>query len=136
MTMELRPLCTAVYELGDMATISSNDLGTRLVSEIVSARFEGERFTASLHGRAAADWATVEPDGRIRVDVRLTLETDDGAIVLVTYEGRGHTSSAITYSAPLFETGDERYTWLTRLQIVGKSEFDGAGLRYEMYELV
>jgi hypothetical protein len=135
-TLELKPLCTATYELGEMSTISDGPTGTRLISEIVGARFEGERFNASLHGRAAADWAAIEPDGRIKVDVRLTLKTDDEAIVYVAYQGRGHISSAFAYSAPLFETGDERYEWLTRVQAVGKSEFDGTGLSYEIYELV
>ncbi len=135
-TVELRPLCSATYELGDTATVSSGPLGTRLVSEIASARFEGERFQASLLGSAAADWAAIEPDGRILIDVRLTLQTDDGAVVLVAYQGRGDAASGTSYSAPLFETGDERYAWLTRLQAVGKSTFDGTQLHYEMFELV
>jgi hypothetical protein len=135
-TLELRPLCSATYQLGEMATISEGPTGTRLISEIVGARFEGERFKASLHGHAAADWAAIEPDGRIKIDVRLTLKTDDGAIVYVAYQGRGHTSNTFSYSAPLFETGDERYEWLTRVQAVGKSEFDGSGLTYEIFELV
>ena len=42
----------------------------------------------------------------------------------------------MTYSAPLFETGDERYAWLTRIQAVGKSTFDGTQLEYEMFEVV
>ena len=129
--------CVArTYELGATATVSSGPLGTRLVSEIATARFEGERFKASLLGSAAADWATIEPDGRICIDVRLTLQTDDGAVVLVTYQGRGDAATGTSYSAPLFETGDERYEWLTRLQAVGKSTFDGAQLHYQMFELV
>jgi len=134
--VELRPLCRATYELGDTATVSSGPLGTRLVSEIASARYEGERFRASLLGSANADWATIEPDGRICIDVRLTLQTDDGAVVLVTYQGRGDAATGTSYSAPLFETSDERYRWLTRIQAVGKSTFDGTQLHYEMFELV
>jgi hypothetical protein len=136
LTVELRPLCSATYVLGDTATVSNGALGTRLVSEIAAARFEGERFRASLVGHAAADWATIEPDGRICIDVRLTLQTDDGAVVLMTYEGRGDAATGTAYTAPLFETGDERYAWLTRIQAIGKSTFDGTQLHYEMFELV
>jgi len=132
----LVPLCHAVYELGETRMISSGSTGTRLISEITGARYEGERFTASLLGTANADWATIDPDGRIQVDVRLTLETEDGAVVFVHYEGRGDAATGVTYSAPLFETGDERYAWLTRIQAVGKSTFDGTRLEYEMFEVV
>jgi hypothetical protein len=131
----LKPVCHAVYELGETRVISSGPAGTRLISEITGARYEGERFCASLLGSACADWATVDPDGRVQVDVRLTLETDDGAVVFVHYEGRGDASTGVTYSAPLFETGDERYSWLTRIQFVGKSTFDGTRLEYEMFEV-
>lgn len=136
MNTVLKPLCTATYELGEVTTIDAGDHGTRIVAEILGARFEGERLKASLVGRAAADWAAIDPDGRVLVDVRLTLKTDDGVPILVHYQGRGHVSSAATYSAPLFETGDERYAWLTRIQAVGKSVLEGSTLRYEMYEVV
>jgi hypothetical protein len=132
----LRPLCHAVYELGETRTISSGPTGTRLISEITRARYEGERFCASSLGTACADWATIDPDGRVLVDVRMTLQTDDGAVVFVHYEGRGDAVTGITCSAPLFETGDERYAWLTRIQAVGKSTFDGTRLAYEIFEVV
>jgi hypothetical protein len=131
----LRPLCHAVYELGATHMVSTGATGTRLVSEITSARYEGERFKASTIGGANADWATIDPDGRVLVDVRLTLQTDDGAIVHVHYEGRGDAATGVTCAAPLFETGDERYAWLTRIQAVGKSVFDGTKLEYEIFEV-
>lgn len=136
MSAELRPLCTAVIDLGETRTIATGEHGTKLVAEITGARFEGERLQASLLGLAAADWAAIDPDGRIRVDVRLTLITDDGATVFVAYQGRGDITQQYTYAAPLFETGDERYAWLTRIQAVGKSEFRDGKVHYEMFEVV
>ena len=35
----------------------------------------------------AGDWVTVMPDGSLRIDVRATIRTDDGEIILVTYSG-------------------------------------------------
>jgi hypothetical protein len=131
----LRPLCHAVYELGETHMVSSGAAGTRLISGITSVRYEGERFKASAIGGANADWATIDPDGRVLVDVRLTLRTDDGAIVHVHYQGRGDAATGVTCAAPLFETGDERYAWLTRIQAVGKSVFDGTKLEYEIFEV-
>jgi hypothetical protein len=39
------------------------------------------------------------------------------------------------YATPRFETGDERYRWLNRIQAVGKGAFDGTTLAYQVYEL-
>ena len=42
--------------------------------------------------------------GSYRLDVRLTLKTDDGALILVTYNGIGQTTTAgaSLRAAPLF----------------------------------
>jgi hypothetical protein len=39
------------------------------------------------------------------------------------------------YAAPLFETGDERYAWLNRIQAVAKGTLDGPTLTYEIAEM-
>ena len=38
------------------------------------------------------------------------------------------------YVAPLFETGDPRYSWLNSIQAVGKGLLDGNRLSYEWFE--
>ena len=107
-----------------------------MIGEIISARFEGERLKAALRGRAAADWAFVEPSGRVLVDARLTIGTDDGATILVTYTGRMDAATAGVVSAMHFETGDHRYQWLTRVLGVAKGSYAGETLNYEVYEVV
>jgi hypothetical protein len=42
----------------------------------------------------AGDWITNRADGSYRLDVRLTLKTNDGALILVTYNGIGQTTKA------------------------------------------
>jgi hypothetical protein len=39
------------------------------------------------------------------------------------------------YAAPRFETGDERYAWLNKVQAIGKGRLDGTTLTYEWYEV-
>ena len=36
---------------------------------------------------------------------------------------------------PLFETGDDRYRWLNRVQAVAKGVLDGLALTYEVCEV-
>ena len=38
-------------------------------------------------------------------------------------------------SAPLFETGDARYAWLTRVQAVGVGQRVGTTITYDIYAL-
>ena len=98
--------------------------------------FEGERLKGSMKGNAAADWLKVSPEGYGTLDVKITLETDDGAIIHATYSGRLLFDTMTVYAAPLFHTGDERYVWLNRIQVVAKGTFTEAGtLVYEMFEL-
>lgn len=133
---ELRPLCRVSYEIGEPISVSSGAAGGRTVGEIISARFDGERLRASLKGVAAADWAFVEPSGRVLIDARLTIETDDGAVILVNYLGRMDARSGIIYSSMYFETGDDRYEWLTRILGVAKGSARGPTVEYDVYEVV
>jgi hypothetical protein len=59
------------------------------------------------------------------------------ALILVTYNGIGQTTDAgaSLRIAPLFETGDSRYVWLTRLQAVGVGERVGTTVKYDIYAL-
>ena len=81
MPLELIPLCTATVTLAETVTISSS----LVIGEVTGARLEGERLSGSLRGNASADWLTVSPEGYGTLDVKLTFETDDGALVHATY---------------------------------------------------
>jgi Protein of unknown function (DUF3237) len=111
-------------ETGSRTVVEDGPQGTRTIVQIVGGRFEGARVKASVQ-TPAGDWITNRTDGSYRLDVRLTLKTDDGALILVTYNGIGQTkeSGASLRAAPLFETGDSRYAWLTRLQAVAVARF-------------
>ena len=94
-----------------------------MIYEVASGSISGERLNAKLVGDSAADWLLVGPDGTGTLDVRCLVETDDGALVFLQYHGRVDLSGgadAPLFSTPRFETGDERYGWLNKLQAVGK----------------
>lgn len=132
MALELVPLCTVTVKLAETISISPSFV----IGEVIAARAEGERFSASLKGNASADWLTVSPEGFGTLDVKVTFETDDGALVHATYSGRLQFDTMTVYAAPLFHTGDERYQWLNRIQAVAKGSFPELGtLVYDMYEL-
>jgi hypothetical protein len=132
MALDLIPLCTATVSLADTITVSPSFV----IGEVTAMVVEGERLNATLKGHAAADWLTVSPEGYGTLDVKVTLETHDGALIHATYSGRLQFDTMSVYATPLFHTGDPRYTWINRIQAVAKGAFTQPGtLVYEMYEL-
>jgi Protein of unknown function (DUF3237) len=140
--IELVPLCTVELQLAPNLGVGVGPAGDRSVGEIRRANIVGERLRASLAGPAAADWL-VRTGAIGVVDARMTLRTDDGALILVRYGGRLDLSNPgqgmFAYVAPVFETGDARYAWLNRVQAVGKGQLfvdaNGGRLTYEFYEI-
>jgi Protein of unknown function (DUF3237) len=132
----LEYLGTLKADTGTRTVIENGPQGTRTVVQVTGGRFEGPKLKATVQ-TPAGDWITNRADGSYRLDVRLTLKTDDGALILVTYNGIGQTTpnGAALRIAPLFETGDSRYTWLTRLQAVGVGERVGTAVTYQIYAL-
>ena len=138
MTLELVPLATMTATFSETFVLEGTPAGGRYIFEVGSVEVEGQRVRATLKGRAAADWLVVGPDGTGTLDVRALLETHDGALVYAQYNGRVDLAAgagAPVYATPRFETGDERYRWLNKIQAVGKGAFDGTTLVYELFEL-
>jgi hypothetical protein len=83
-----------------------------------------------------ADWLRVMPSGSLRVDARMMVRTDDGAVIHVSYGGvinvsaenfqrmgQGGTLTAddmYFIIAPVFQTSHAKYAWLNRIQAIGK----------------
>jgi hypothetical protein len=98
--------------------------GTRVTFPISGGTFEGER----LRGRVLAggdDWTVKRADGVIELDLRVTLETDDGVLIHMTFEGvRDDRSPGAPYfrTVSRFETVEGKYGFLNRLLGVGTAE--------------
>jgi hypothetical protein len=134
MALELVPLCNLDVILRDPIVIGDGPAGNRMIFEVESVRVTGERISGKMVGQAAADWLLVH--GSVgTLDVRATLETDDGALVYAHYQGRVLFDTGQLYVAPVFETSDERYAWLNAVQAVGKGTLEGNRLCYEWYEV-
>ena len=138
----LELLAHVEVKLGPTHALLKAPYGARLNVDVLDARIEGERFSASLLGTAAADWVTAASDMRTgALDVRATLKTDDGAIVYTEYRGRvrfGPDGLNEVFTSPRFETGDPRYLWLNGVQCIGKgvSNQQQRWLRYRLYAVV
>lgn len=128
MTASLRP---------GAAVIANGPQGTRAVVTVTGGHFEGPKLRGTVDS-SGGDWVTVRADGNIKLDVRVLLHTDDGADIFMRYEGVGVRRDGVLHlrTAPLFETGDERYTWLNNVQAVGTGKSGHDEVRYDVFALV
>ncbi|MEM7412315.1 MAG: DUF3237 domain-containing protein [Myxococcota bacterium] len=117
-------------------SVSPGPHGDRLILGASGGRFEGPRLSGRVVPGPGSEWATLRGDGSLKADVRLVLETDDEAVILMTYNGVGRPDPErglrIT-TAPLFETGDSRYQWLHGLQAIGIGAPIAGGVGYDVY---
>jgi hypothetical protein len=135
-SIEIVPLCTVHATLAEPIVFGAGAAGMRLLYEVTGATFEGERLRGHMRGSAGGDWVVV--NGTVgTIDVRMTAETHDGALILVQYNGRTNLAEQpmVIRVAPRFETGDERYAWLNAVQAVGRGTMEGTSLTYEWYEV-
>lgn len=128
------PLASVRVTRGDIHRLGETPFGRRVIGGISNGRWEGERLSATIIG-PGGDWA-IPSSGQIMIlDVRQLLETDDGALIYVSYHGRCDRERGTYTVAPTFETADERYGWLNAVQAVGQGRNDGDDIVYEMFEI-
>jgi hypothetical protein len=125
--------------------------GTRTTVAIASGTFEGPR----LRGKAlpgGGDWTLLRPDGVLELDLRLTLETDDGALIhmasfgfrhgppeVIAAFGRGEIVDPSSYyfrTTPRFETSSPKYAFLNRMLAVAVGERGAGKTSYTIHEIL
>ena len=148
-----RLLCEMTADL-ETHPIGPTPGGMRLVAAVTGGTLTGDR----LSGRVlpfGGDFALTTADGCLHIDVRAGFETHDGARIYATYGGRlmvppEHAAALADprlrdsldpskyyfRTAPLFETGDERYAWLNRILAVGMGRLTATGVAYRIFEIL
>src|SRR5262249_7955885 len=56
-------------------------LGTRRTAPLSGGSFEGPRLRGTVVAGGSADWQVLRSDGVLEMDLRVTLQTDDGALI-------------------------------------------------------
>lgn len=133
------PLFVMQVQLHPAQVVEATPLGVRKVVAVAGGTFTGDRLNGVILPHGGHDWALTRSDGTLVLDVRLTLRTDDGAIILMTYRGfRRPREGADPYFriAPFFETGAARYAWLNSIVSLGTGQRPQDGPRYEVSELL
>lgn len=148
--MELVPCLT--YRLtamrGPLEATEGSPLGARQYYEMTDGELRGSGINATM-ALPGGDWMAVSPDGFWRPDVRVQWVTDDGAVILMHYDGLVEPTdafrSAAAHDTPTefgdqymrmvvrFDTGAERYRWLHQSVFVARGRLLGANaIEYEV----
>jgi hypothetical protein len=126
LAINARPLMELRLETAATLDLGSTPDGTLTIFPVVGGSFEGER----LRGKVLAgggDWVTARDDGTFSLDLRVTLETDDGGLIDLTFTGVRDDANHYFRTAPRFETAVPRYAFLNRLLAVGIGELRPEG---------
>ena len=112
------------------------DAGHTSIAPVTGGSFAGEKLAGSVHD-GGADWIT-QVSGHSSLDVRITLETSDGAIIYMTYKGVVARSDSGLYwrVTPVFNTSSEEYDWLNHKVFVGKSKQVEGKVAYDIFEIL
>ena len=126
--------------------------GNRRIFIVSGGRFTGDRLQGRVLPEASSDLLLVRGDGSSQQDVRLILQTDDGALILMTYRGIRHASAEVNAriargervaaseyylrTAPFFETSVSSYAWLNTIISVAVGDRTPDGVDYEVFEIL
>ncbi len=140
---------TLSVDFAGMLMIGKTPAGLRRIAPVTGGRFSGERLNGKV--LPGADWVINRPDGVMEIDVRLPLQTDDGAMIYLSYQGRflaepetmvrfakGAVLKPEEYSLAVtanFESGAEQYLWLNNVVAAGTGEQTADGPIYSFFEI-
>lgn len=112
------------------------DAGHTSIAPVTGGTFSGPRLNGTVRD-GGADWIT-QVSGHSSLDVRITLDTDDGAIIYMTYKGIVARNDSGLYwrVTPLFNTASEEYDWLNHIVCVGKSKQIPGKVAYDIFEIL
>lgn len=152
--VKLEHLLDVVVDLQPQLDFKVGPVGRRIFFGAAGGAFEGPRVRGEVLP-GGGDWALFRSDGAMTPDVRLTLRTHDGALILMTYGGRWVTPAELRgdmadpkkrhevdpakyyfRTNPLFETGAKAYAWMNDIVCVGSGYLVEGGVAYRVSQVL
>src|SRR5512140_3625445 len=134
--LETKYVFTITAHIGGVTSAGEIGHGVRRIIPIVGGEVRGEAVNGKVCA-FGADFQIIRPSELIELEARYAFETDDGAVVYVENRGirfgpvellqrlkRGEAvDPKLIYfrTVPKFETGAEKYRWLTEHLFVGSA---------------
>ena len=134
--LETKYVFTVTARIGEVINAGETGHGVRRIIPVIGGEVKG-----AINGRvlpSGADFQIIRSNQLIDLEARYAIETDDGAVIYVENSGlrfgpvellqkllRGEpVDPKLIYfrTRPKFETGAEKYQWLTQHLFVGSAE--------------
>ncbi|HEX3574903.1 MAG TPA: DUF3237 domain-containing protein [Rhodopila sp.] len=144
-------LLTLKLAVSGMQPIGETPGGNRRIGLVAGGTFEGAKLRGTVLP-GGADWIIGRSDGVTTLDVRIVLQTDDGAAIGLTYRGLRHGPPEVMAKvnagqyvdpgeyyfriAATFETAAPQYAWLNRMFAIGTGSRPPEGPIYEIFEVL
>jgi hypothetical protein len=149
--MNSRPLMTVRIAAAPPQKLDTVPHGIRSIVPVTGGDFDGPRLRGQILP-GGGDWLLLRSDGVLELDLRITLETDDHALIYMTFQGlrhgppdaiaalgRGEAVDPASYyfrTVPRFETSTEKYAFLNRIITVGVGETRPDGAVHRIDEIL
>jgi hypothetical protein len=149
--MTSRPMITVKIAAAPPQKLGTVPHGIRSIVPVTGGDFEGPRLRGKVLP-GGGDWLLLRSDGVLELDLRITLETDDHALIYMTFQGlrhgppdaiaalgRGEVVDPARYyfrTLPRFETSTETYAFLNRIVTVGVGEARPDGAVHRIDEIL
>lgn len=136
-------------DLHSLEAIGMVPEGMQMNFYIRGGRFEGPGIRGKVRP-VGGDWFVIRNDGVGQLDVRITLETDDDALIYVHFpglinfpkearqsmsEGKGPLGQFRIFSHPTFRTSSEKYARLNTIFAIGVGSTGQDKVTYSFYEI-
>ena len=149
--MTSRPLMTLQVFVAPPQKLGAVPHGTRVIAPITSGSFEGSRLRGKVLP-GGGDWTLLRSDGVLELELQITLETDDDALIYMRSFGlrhgppevlaalvRGESVDPSQYyfrTAPRFETSASQYAFLNRMIAISSGDRRASGPIYTIEEII
>jgi hypothetical protein len=146
-----QPIFVVRLEVMPLQVIGKTPGAHRRVGVITGGEFHGKHLSGKVLD-GGSDWISVHDDESVELDVRLVLQTDDDALIAMTYRGvrhgpvdilerlgKGEEVDPADYYfriTPRFETAVPRYDWMNRIVAVGVGDRKPGGPIYSIFEVL
>jgi hypothetical protein len=149
-TVRTKPLFVLRETVPPLYVVGPTPNAFRRIGVVTGGRFDGERLSGEVV--SGNDWQDVRRDNCTKLDVRLLLKTDDGALIVMTYQclragaatileklDRGEPVDPASYYfrfIALFETSAPSYDWINRIVAIGVGDRRADGPIYGIFEVL
>ena len=130
--------------------IGRTPFGHRAIVEVNGGEFRGPKLKGYIRKAGVGDWLTIG-DTHAHLDIRTTLDTQDGVVIYFEILGKLEMTEAVQkaiageantgfgeqnfFATPKMQCGDARYKWINNIVCVAEGRLRSGKADFNVYEV-